>query len=317
MLDQDRQQYANPEPEGVVFEIERWSSRDGPGIRTVVFFKGCPLRCVWCCNPESWSPVPQIAFFEERCQGCGQCLEVCPLSMGPSGQGQDGQPDPDCTACGQCVAACPFGAREVMGKRMSVKDVLSVIERDRVFYRQSGGGVTFSGGEALAQPAFLRKLVDGCWAAGLPMVLETCGHFPWASAKDILARMELVFLDIKHMDPTIHRQMTGLDNRLILQNAIHIVREEISLAIRVPLIPTINDSAENLAATAAFVSEELAGTLGVEVLPYHTLGKGKYRPIGLEYQLNHLPPPQAADVARAREIFLDFGVELLRFGSTE
>jgi pyruvate formate lyase activating enzyme len=204
-----------------------------------------------------------------------------------------------------------------MGKRMSVKDVLSVVERDRVFYRQSGGGVTFSGGEPLAQPTFLRELVEACWAAGLPMALETCGRFSWATAKDILARMELVFLDIKHMDPTVHRQMTGSDNHLILQNAIHIAREGIPLVIRVPLIPTINDGAENLTATAAFVSGDLAGALGVEVLPYHTLGKGKYRPIGLEYQLNHLVPPQTADVARAREILLDCGVELLSFGSAE
>jgi pyruvate formate lyase activating enzyme len=311
MLGQDRRQYANQEPEGVIFEIQRWSSKDGPGIRTVVFFKGCPLRCIWCCNPESWSPVPQIAFFEERCQDCGQCLEACPRSIARSGQGQDRQGASYCTACGQCVAACPFGARELMGKRMSVEDVLSVIERDRVFYRQSGGGVTFSGGEALAQPAFLRELVGECWAAGLPMALESCGHFQFSTVKDILARMDLVFLDIKHMDPAIHRRVTGVDNRLILQNAIRIAREEIPLVIRIPLIPTINDSAENLSATAAFVSEELAGVLGVEVLPYHTLGMGKYQTIGLKYQLNHLAPPSATDVARAGEIFLDSGVKLL------
>jgi pyruvate formate lyase activating enzyme len=198
-----------------------------------------------------------------------------------------------------------------MGKRMSVADVLSVIERDRVFYRQSGGGVTFSGGEPLTQPAFLRELVEECWAAGLSMALETCGHFPWATAKDILARMDLVFLDIKHMDPEIHRRVTGKDNRLVLENAIRIAREKIPLVIRIPLIPTINDSAENLAATAAFVSEELAGVLGVELLPYHTLGTGKYQPIGLKYRLNHLAPPRATDVARAGEILADSGVKLL------
>lgn len=199
---------------------------------------------------------------------------------------------------------------------MSVGDVLSVVERDRVFYRQSGGGVTFSGGEALAQAGFLREIVEKCWASGLPMALETCGHFSWARSKDILAKMELIFLDIKHMDPVAHKRVTGVDNQIILQNAIRITRERMPLAIRVPLIPTINDDVENITATAAFVSENLGGVLGVEVLPYHTLGKGKYKPIGLEYQLDHLAPPNAADVARVRRIFLDFGIEILHFGST-
>jgi pyruvate formate lyase activating enzyme len=148
------------------------------------------------------------------------------------------------------------------------------------------------------------------------MALETCGYFPWARCKELLARMDLVFLDIKHMDPVIHRQVTGRDNQIILQNAIRITREKLPLVIRVPLIPTINDDAASITATAAFLSENLDGVLGVEVLPYHALGKGKYRPIGLEYPLDHLVPPDAADVARARGIFQDFGVEILYFGST-
>jgi pyruvate formate lyase activating enzyme len=203
-----------------------------------------------------------------------------------------------------------------MGRRMSVGDVLSVVERDRVFYRQSGGGVTFSGGEALAQPSFLSELVERCWSGGLPMALETCGHFSWARCKELLARMDLIFLDIKHMDPAIHRQVTGIDNQIILQNAIRITAEKLPLVIRVPLVPTINDDVASITATAAFVSEHLDGVLGVEVLPYHTLGKGKYKPIGLEYQLDHLVPPDATDVARASGIFQDFGLEILYFGST-
>jgi pyruvate formate lyase activating enzyme len=242
-------------------------------------------------------------------------LVGCPRGVPPRAGVRVGHPGSGCTACGQCVAACHYGARELMGKRMSAGEVLSVIKRDQVFYRQSGGGVTFSGGEALAQPAFLRDLVAGCWAAGLPMALETCGHWQWSTAKEILARMDMVFLDIKQMDPVMHRRVTGVDNRLILQNAVRIVREGIPLAIRVPLIPTINDSAENLAATAAFVSEDLVGALGVEVLPYHALGVGKYRSLGLQYKLGHLTPPQAAEVASARQVFVDAGIKLLRFAS--
>jgi pyruvate formate lyase activating enzyme len=198
---------------------------------------------------------------------------------------------------------------------MSVEEVLSVIERDRVFYRQSGGGVTFSGGEALAQPEFLGHLVDRCWAGGISMALETCGHFSWTRCQELLTRMELIFLDVKHMDPQIHRQVTGTDNQIIQRNAVRIAQEGMPLVIRVPLIPTINDGAGNLRATADFVSKHLGGVLGVEVLPYHTLGKGKYSALSLPYELDHLGPPPAAEVARAREIFQDAGVEVVYYGS--
>lgn len=310
------QQWRKQEPEAVITEVQRWAGNDGPGIRTLIFFKGCPLRCAWCCNPECWSPVAQLAYFEDRCQGCGLCREVCPQSRGtPDGGGGFGPP-PRCTACGRCVAVCPSGARELMGKKMTVDDVLSIIERDRVFYRQSGGGVTFSGGEALAQPEFLGSLAERCWAGGISLALETCGHFSWAESREILARMDLIFLDLKHMKPQVHREVTGVDNETIQQNAIRIAQEGMPLVIRVPLIPTINDDADNIRATAAFVAENLDGVLGVEVLPYHALGKGKYRALGLEYQLDHLVPPTAEDIASARDIFRSFGIEVLCYGST-
>jgi pyruvate formate lyase activating enzyme len=220
-----------------------------------------------------------------------------------------------CTACGRCVDACPFGAREVMGKRMSARDILAEIERDRVFYRQSGGGVTFSGGEALAQIELLSVLVEACWSRGLPMALETCGYFSWVECKNILARMEMVFLDLKHMDSAVHKQVTGAGNQRILQNAVRIAREKIPLAIRFPLIPTVNDDTANITATAAFIAENLDGVLGVEVLPYHMLGKGKFKSLGLEFPLEHLAPPTAEDIGKAREIFRDFDIEILYFGS--
>lgn len=307
---------SSSDSEGVIFEIERWSVNDGPGIRTVVFLKGCPLNCSWCCNPESWSPIPQIACFEDRCQNCGRCQDVCPQGIAqPANLGLD-TPDSGCIACGQCVAVCPYNARELLGTKMSTEEILSSVEEDRVFYRQSGGGITFSGGEALAQLDFLREIVERCWAMGLSMVLETSGHFAWAKSKDILTKMEMIFLDIKHMDPVTHKKVTGADNRIILQNARNIANEQIPLAIRIPLIPTINDDVENLVATATFISEQLQGALGVEILPYHTLGKGKYELIGLRYQLDQLLPPSAENVAEARGIFTDFGIEILHFGSS-
>jgi len=309
------EQGGGADPSGVVFEIQRWSGNDGPGIRTVVFIKGCPLRCAWCCNPESWSPAPQVAFFQERCLDCGRCRDACPQQIaGPRGGGGRGDA-PGCTACGRCVEVCPSGARVLMGKRMSAREVLAAVERDRVFYRQSGGGVTFSGGEALAQPRFLEALVDGCRAGGLPMALETCGHFSWDRCEEILAAMDVVFVDIKHLDPAVHRRVTGADNRLILQNAIRMARAGLPLVIRVPLIPGINDDAASVEAIAAFVSQELGGALGVEVLPYHTLGKGKYAALGLDYRLADLLPPEPESVVRARRIFQDLGVTNLYYGS--
>jgi pyruvate formate lyase activating enzyme len=313
----DQQDPRGAEAEGVIFEIQRWSVDDGPGIRTVVFIKGCPLRCLWCCNPESWRPLPQLALLAERCRGCGQCRAACPQGIA----GPAGSPEfaglPGCTACGRCVSACPSGAREIMGRRMTAGQVLKIIERDRVFYRQSGGGITFSGGEALAQAGFLRELVHRCQAIGLSMALETSGYFPWDGNQDILQAMDLVFLDIKHIDPTAHRRLTGVDNRIILENAIRLARARIPLAIRIPLVPTINDDAENIRATAAFVAEQLDGALGVELLPYHTLGQGKFKTLGLHYSLSSLEPPGKATIAAARQILQEFGIPILHLSGAE
>ncbi|MBN1658666.1 MAG: glycyl-radical enzyme activating protein [Anaerolineae bacterium] len=296
------------ETEGVVFEIQRWSGNDGPGIRTVVFFKGCPLRCAWCCNPESWLRDPQIAFFASRCKQCGQCKEVCPQVREGDTWDEVTMKAASCSACGQCVEVCAAGARELMGRRMTVTDVLETIEKDRVFYRQSGGGVTFSGGEALAQAGFVRELVDVCWVRGIAMVLETSGYFSWDAASEILARMDLIFLDLKHMDSVVHQRLTGRDNRIILENAVRIASQGWPLVIRVPLVPGMNDGVENLEATAEFVACRLDGALGVEILPYHSLGQAKFAALGMAYGLSELDPPQAEAVERAREVFRRRGV---------
>jgi len=236
---------------GLVFEIQRWSTGDGPGIRSTIFFQGCPLRCAWCCNPEAWQggaePVPAEA-------------------------------------------------------------ILAAVERDRVFYRQSGGGVTFSGGEATAQPALLLHLARRLRAAGIHLALETCGLFTWEDLEPALALMDLVFFDLKHMDSAAHARLTGAPNGLILENARRLAGLGVPMILRLPLIPGCNDAPENLAATAGFAVE--LGGLEVELMPYHQLGRGKHRELGLDYALGDLEPPSAEAVDRARQLLRSRGARV-------
>ena len=198
-----------------------------------------------------------------------------------------------------------------MGKRMTVEQVMHIVERDAVFYRRSGGGVTFSGGEPLAQPRFLMRLLEECRSSGIRTALETCGYFAWPSAMDFLRGVDLVFLDIKHMDSAVHREITGVSNQLILQNAVNAARANIPLVIRVPVVPALNDSVENIKATAEFVARNLDGCVGMELLPYHRLGKSKYAALGMEYTLDRIEPPSAETLALLRTIIAEAGVHNL------
>jgi pyruvate formate lyase activating enzyme len=195
-----------------------------------------------------------------------------------------------------------------MGRRMTVDEVMGIIERDEVFYRRSGGGVTFSGGEPLAQPIFLRHLLERCKALGINTALETCGYFRWRTGRDILKEADLVFLDIKHIDPAVHTKITGVSNELILRNAVNISEAGIPLIIRIPVVPLLNDSSENIRATAEFVAHNLAGVIGIELMPYHNLGKTKYAGLGLRYELDHLQAPRKETLAALREIIAQTGV---------
>ena len=256
-----------PEAEtaGVVFEIQRWCTDDGPGIRTTVFFQGCPLRCAWCCNPEAW----------------------CAMEGGP-----------------------PANARNPLrGRWMTVAEVAAAVERDRVFYRRSGGGVTFSGGEATAQPEFLLALARRLSASGLHLALETCGHFPWEANAEALALMDLVLFDLKHLDGGRHRSLTGMSNDLVLANAARLAATGIPLVLRLPLVPGCNDDPGNLAAAAEFAAG--LGGPPMELMPYHTLGLGKYRALGLPVPLPGVEPPDQQAVERARLLLAEHGGNLV------
>ena len=278
----------SPDPapvRGLVFDVQRWSLHDGPGIRTVFFLKGCPLRCAWCCNPESQNQAPEVGVFPDRCSGCGVCIPVCTRALArPAREG--GVADRDaCTGCGECVNACPNQARSVFGALMSPENVRDAALRDAPFQRRSGGGVTFSGGEPFQQPDFLAKCASLCASAGIAVAVETCGVFAWNDAVAALSDIDLVILDIKHMDPGIHRRLTGKPNDVILENARRFSRAGIPLLVRTPLIPGCTDDPANVEAIRAFVGSELPTAVGHETLPYHELGKGKYSALGRKYPI--------------------------------
>ena len=287
---------------GVVFDHQRWSIHDGPGARTVVFLKGCPLQCPWCCNPESQNKAPEIAVFPKNCIGCERCVAACPDEVArPSGAG--GFSDRSlCRQCGKCVEACVSGAREWMGKEVAAEDVMDIVRRDMAFYRRSGGGVTFSGGEPLSQPDFLECLLKKCRWLGLNTAIETCGYFSWKRCREIIALTDLVYLDIKHMDPERHIELTGVSNGVIIRNAVNIDAQNIPLIIRIPIVPSLNDSVETIREIVDFTRRSLKGVLGVELMPYHTLGKEKFRALGRNYELGHIEAPDDGNMDALREV---------------
>lgn len=256
---------------GKVLNIQRYAIHDGPGIRTTVFLQGCPLRCWWCHNPESQPAEPAIAVLESRCIRCHTCWEVCPLCVDNT-QAADGRAP--CRACGACVAACPTAARQMIGRAMTVDDVLATILEDRIFYDQSGGGVTFSGGEPLAQPEFLESLLRACRAAGVHTAVDTCGHASEEALLTAARYTDLFLYDLKLIDPQQHAAETGQSNQRVLANLAALGRLGANIWIRVPLVPGVNNDDESLAALAR-VAAATAGVSQVNLLPYHTLGTYK------------------------------------------
>ena len=298
----------NPEDvKGLVFNIQRYSIQDGPGIRTTVFLKGCPLRCLWCSNPESQNPRPEIAHRDSVCDGCGRCVEVCPLHA-ISLAGKTITIDRAlCTNCGECVEACAPGALKMFGEEMSAAQVFREVKRDVDFFRESGGGVTVSGGEPLSQPDFVAALFNLCREDGIHTCIETCGLASAAALEKVLKYTSLVLFDIKLTDPTAHRQWTGQPNDKILRNLGIVIKKGIPVIIRVPLIPGVNDSEEELEKIAALAASLKARR--VDLLPYHKFGMGKYQQLDRKYSLEALNTQPDAQVQKARQLVASFGLD--------
>jgi pyruvate formate lyase activating enzyme len=266
--------------QGMVYNIQRMSTEDGPGLRTTVFLKGCPLRCLWCSNPESQSFSPQLMVFEHLCTGCGRCAEVCPSGAVVTRNGQTFNRDMDlCINCGACEPECPAKARVMSGSLMSVAEVMDVVRKDNLFYHNSGGGVTFGGGEPALGGEFLLDLLRASRDDGLHVCVDTCGFCPEESFKEIIPLTDLFLFDCKHMDPDEHVRLTAKDNVLILANLRAALDSRVEVRIRMPLIPGMNDSEANIAATAAFLKDY--GRQDIDVMPCHAFGRNKYAALNL------------------------------------
>lgn len=290
---------------GLVTEIKKFATHDGPGIRTTVFLKGCPLRCKWCSNPETIMPYSQFYFIAKRCKSCGACVDVCPV--GAISMNMEAKVDrKKCTLCMECVKECPYGAFRLIGQQMSVSEVMREVEKDIPFYGKDGG-MTLSGGEPLFQHSYALSLLKRCHEKGISTVLDTSGYASQEIVRKVMDYTDMVLLDIKHMDPEMHKQGTGVDNALILKNA-RLMAEKTKVRISLPLIPDFNNSKENLSATAQFAKS--LGVDHIDVNPLHILGSDKYTCLGLKPPYDLFRGLKDDDVLRARDILEGAGMQV-------
>lgn len=281
---------------GRVFNIQRFSVNDGPGIRTTVFLKGCPLHCKWCHNPESISSDGQLIIRDDRCVRCGNCFALCKNHAVRRVDGGFSTVRDLCVACGECIEVCNSGAREMAGKEMSEAEVIAELDKDVIFYEQSGGGVSFSGGEPLLQHEFLTSLLRACKAKGFHTTVDTTGLASPEVLSRVAAFTDLFLFDLKMIDDEKHREYTGVSNNLILSNLKQLGEWKKDVIVRIPVVPGVNDDPDSMKKAGAFVAS-LGNVTEIHLLPYHTIGLEKYRRLGMENEMLQTVPPSADDLS--------------------
>lgn len=299
-----------------VFNIQTYCIHDGPGIRTTVFLKGCPLRCLWCANPESNEFYPQLMTYSSKCTACGRCLPACPnqaisvfFPKNPEDKPYAVTDRTLCTNCGKCIDACPSEAREIAGKDMTVEEVIEEVLKDKLFLTTSGGGMTISGGEALAHADFSATLFQAAHENGLHTAIETCSFASRNVIDKVFPHVDLGLLDIKHMNSDIHKKLTGVPNEQILDNIKHVHNDlHIPVIIRIPTIPGYNADEANIAATAQFVRDELGTDVAIHLLPYHQLGESKTESLG-ESVFDTIPVPDNDFMENLKQIVESYGLK--------
>ncbi len=294
---------------GVIFNIQRFSTEDGPGLRTTAFLKGCPLRCAWCHNPEGLSPGPDLVWYRVKCKGYGRCFATCPrtaLSAEEEGIRVDRSA---CDGCGDCARTCPTGALEVLGREVSAAGLAAEMARDGEFFRSSGGGVTFSGGECLAQPDFCLEAAALCREEGIHVAIDTCGLVSRGVFEKALAAADLILYDVKLIDPARHRAATGADNRLILENARALASSGVRFWVRFPVIPGFTDDDVNVRAVSTFVAREMPGAERVDFLAFNNLCVADYERLGFRFALADRGLLSRAEMDRVLEVARACGID--------
>jgi len=292
----------------LVFNIQKFSVHDGPGIRTTVFFKGCPLNCMWCHNPESQNFNKEMMISKDKCTLCGRCISRCSSGVIKISDGKLVNDFEKCTLCGNCTDFCVNNAREMVGEDLTSDQILKEIEKDRVFYDQSKGGVTFSGGEAMCQIDELEKLARSCKERGISVAVDTCGYVPFESFEKILDYVDVFLYDIKLMDAELHKKYVGTDNVLILENLVKLSDRGANINLRIPVICGINDDDKSMESIIKFI--ENTNISNVNLLPYHDIAKNKYYKLGKEYKEDLMHKPSEERMSELKKMFEKYGYKV-------
>ena len=298
-----------------ITNIQKFSIHDGDGIRTSVFFKGCPLKCEWCHNPETQRYEREMQFDPGKCTGCGACVKACPsqaLAM------KDGRPVLDkeaCTLCGRCENYCPAGIREIVGREYTVKELVKELMKDQIFYEDSGGGVTFSGGEVMTMDMdYILAAARELHRQDITLTIDTCGYVPYEKLKSILPYVDTFLYDVKVMDPELHRKYIGTDNQLILENLVRLAGDGARIYIRIPVIKEVNGNEQNMKETIAFLKRHDIHPPQINLLPYHDTGSGKYPKLDMEYKGTDLHAPDREEMEAFVRLFVDAGFANTKIG---